>query len=144
MVSDLLEGETLGEVDEPHCPVPVEVYRRVLGRDGKPTGYLKRDHYRKVREVRDDLMKYLRHQGLDPEALDYFSAFTTGGGEHRWPERYRRIVCFAVTGSNEGWYVHVGCLDDENNLETLIMGKTFVGMRHARLVADACADALGV
>lgn len=72
-----------------------------------------------------------------------------------WPERYWRIVAYAVAGSSEGHYLHVDALcppvDAEGhavqgNLRVIRMfqGKTFAGASVAANIASRCAFVLGL
>jgi len=60
----------------------------------------------------------------------------------RWPKGVRWIACYAVTGGSEGWYVHIDAIFDGQR-KMMFLGKTFMGMVHARKIADRCADLLG-
>jgi len=63
--------------------------------------------------------------------------------------RYRWIACYAVTGGNEGWWVHVDFVLDgygERHQATIQSGgtcKTFNGREHAQRIAHRCAELLG-
>jgi len=63
--------------------------------------------------------------------------------------RYRWIACYAVTGGNEGWWVHVDFVLDgygDGNKVTVQHGgtcKTFHGRDHAQKIAQRCAELLG-
>lgn len=60
---------------------------------------------------------------------------------------YRWIAVFAVTGSNEGHYVHVELIWDEErtrHVESLFLTKTFAGHASALELAKIIARILGV
>jgi hypothetical protein len=68
--------------------------------------------------------------------------------EHRWPEMFRWIACYAVTGSNEGHYIHVDLIVPSGTREPatvtpMFLCKTFGGMEHAQKIAAFIANALG-
>ena len=61
---------------------------------------------------------------------------------------FRWVAAYAVTGDNEGWYIHVDLVtlgdgpNDPPYLTQLCVGKTFEGMEFAQRVAAVCAEAL--
>lgn len=60
-----------------------------------------------------------------------------------WPDRYRWIACYAVTGGSEGHYIHVDIVYDDKRRDLVFLGKTFQGMGHAQKMAAKCAEELG-
>ena len=68
-----------------------------------------------------------------------------------WPETYRWIACYAVTGGSEGHWCNVDLIMENGKQGpdadwvrvSLASIKTFRGMEHARKVAARCADLLG-
>jgi hypothetical protein len=140
-------GRNLGDVCPADIPVPVDVWRYVLDEEGKRTGYVQREKYRPLRDIRRDLVAYLKGAGVEYENLDYFELASSASFDpakyETWPDRnHCRLACYAVTGGNEGHYLHVELLTGEERI-LLFTGKTFEGMAHAWKVAMACADALG-
>jgi len=64
--------------------------------------------------------------------------------ESDWPEQGAKwIACYAVTGSNEGHYIHVDCVYNDQTRDMIFLGKTFQGMDHAQRIACICAEELG-
>jgi hypothetical protein len=87
------------------------------------------------------------------------------------PKNYRWVACYAVTGGNEGHYIHVEYLAEVKKIKIpdpndqtgfgkakevypcngqsllhvvrLAIGKTFRGMEHAQAIANRCARLLG-
>lgn len=58
----------------------------------------------------------------------------------------RWLACYAVTGSNEGHYIHVDAIVDHGNdrhVVSIFQGKTFGGREAAYRIAAKCADLLG-
>lgn len=147
---------TLGDVvphDDPNG-VQVDVYRRVLGEDGKPTGHIYRVAGRPIVDIARDLARELERR----EMVDEYTAL---GHEFKyeqakcpdtpadWPEDVCNVACWAVRGGSEGHYVHVdmvrkatvpGTRPQHVNIMTV---KTFRGIEHARKIAAACCDMLG-
>lgn len=59
-----------------------------------------------------------------------------------WPTRYRWVLCSAVKGGSEGYYVHIATVENEDRgmpiYRMLGMAKVW-DWRTARLIADACS-----
>jgi hypothetical protein len=60
-----------------------------------------------------------------------------------WPVEWSWISCFAVTGSNEGHYVHVEVIANGGSRKLMALHKTFGGRARAQLIASRCALLLG-
>jgi len=138
--------EQLGEVvphDDPNT-VQLEIYRNLLSPEGKPTGYLRRVGTRSLSDILEDLIKKLRE---DYKELDYFGFSSAIERKDReqvtWPEKWRWIACYAVTGGSEGHYIHVEVVLSDDTRILVFIGKTFQGMAHAFRIANKCAMFLG-
>lgn len=121
--------------------------------------YLRLARCRTVEEVYQDIKNRLKQIPCPGEdcslldSMDYFSISlrnqATGEIERdkSWPERYRWISCFAVTGSNEGYYIHVEVItpDDKGpeKRTLLYLGKTFVSMDTALIISNELTKMLG-
>ena len=119
-------------------------------------GYLIYTGNNSIKEVYKQLKDRLEKDGLLPD--EYFSV-SCGSDYHEdapFPESYRWIACYAVTGDSEGAYIHVDVLVPREMpgrvnaltkvfLESrmLFLGKTFKGFDFAARVAAACAKHLG-
>ena len=108
-------------------------------------GYVYYVRSRLLREIRDDLSKALEKEGLLEEGVYYHSQ----RGNETFPHPWRSIACFAVTGTNEGHYVHVEVFLDgvdtklEHKAKLLFSIKTFLGFEKAQHIAAACTRLLG-
>ena len=62
-----------------------------------------------------------------------------------WPDGWRWIACYYVTGDSEGHYVHVDVVlaDPAHTHRTAFLLKTFRGAEHAAKLAAECARLLG-
>ena len=68
-----------------------------------------------------------------PGGEEYFTVAPEGAygrPDRPWPAN-TRIACFAVTGANEGHYVHVGAVHDTGHYRALLIAKTFSGREAA-------------
>ena len=105
-------------------------------------GFLKRTRRKSIGEVYDQVLAIT---GQEPEGADEgLSLFPGVDRDQPWPEG--RIACFAVTGSNEGDYVHVEVIrnsDRVRHAELLFLGKTFSGPDSAWTLARRLACILG-
>ena len=98
------------------------------------------DVCRKLRAVLDEgdlIDEYFSVSGMVEQP------FWTLVGSYRW------IACYAVTGGSEGHYIHVDLVqgydhDWSGKALHLITGKTFLGLEHARRIANRCAELLQV
>ncbi|MFH1921776.1 MAG: hypothetical protein ABIP48_18075 [Planctomycetota bacterium] len=167
---------TIGPEVEPDCPVPVDVWAKVLDLTTKePTGFVKRKRFRTYREAFRDLYRELdridcqkcgwsdyRKPGdycnpcpeCGEETVGFIDEYFSIGHDHpRGAEdqpigQFWRIICYAVTGGNEGHYVHVEIVREKGlpgeQIDTLALGKTFRGWDHAWTMAKRCAELLGV
>ena len=61
-----------------------------------------------------------------------------------WPERYRWIACYPVTGDSEGHYVHIDIIYHDQSRQMFVLAKTFQGMNHAWQIARRVAELLEV
>ncbi len=65
-----------------------------------------------------------------------------------WPERYRWIACYAVTGNSEGHYIHIDVMldgvgmDNRHTAHMVGLCKTFQGWEHACQIANAAGRIL--
>lgn len=161
----------VGPEVEPDCPVPVDVWAKVLDlTTGEPTGYVKRKRFRTYREVFRDLHRELdriecpkcgwsdyREEGVYckpcPECREetecfideHFSLHLFPRDEADRPIKpHKQIVCYAVTGGSEGHWVHVEFEREGEPNECWAIGKTFRGWDHAWEMAKRCAELLGV
>jgi len=126
---------------------PIEIY---LYEQGEP-GFARYTGNRPVGEVFKELKRRLEAEGLLPEeyfCLEYPEPLKPKA-EAPFP-KFRRLACYAVTGVNEGYYVHVDALVPCYELDLpflqavpVFLGKTFQGMDFACRVAAACARHLG-
>lgn len=155
MTLPALQNATLGDVCENATNatvVLVDVWRYVV-ENGQQTGYIRRSHGRPVGEIVADLTK--RISRLVDEYATLGGDFKYARGvenvyETECPEA-QRIAVYAVTGGSEGHYVHVDLHVREGEygnarlvVRSLMLVKTFKGMKHARKIANRLADALGV
>lgn len=162
----------IGPEVEPDCPVPADVWAKVLDlTTGEPTGYLKRKRFRTYREVFRDLHRELdriecpkcgwsdyRERGVYCKPCPECGEETEGFIDeyfslaHDYPREaadqpigpFERIICYAVTGGNEGHYIHVDVIRENGASDCLALGKTFRGWDHAWAMAKRCAELLGV
>lgn len=128
---------------------PIVIY--LYEPDQEKPGFVRFAGTRPVGEVFKELKQRLEAEGLLPEeyfCLEYPEPLKPKA-EAPFPE-FRRLACYAVTGANEGHYVHVDALVScyEEVLPFLqvvpvFLGKTFQGLDFACRVAAACARHLG-
>jgi hypothetical protein len=120
------------------APIPVEVWEK--GEDG----FLHYVKSRTIGEIGADLARHLKKEGLEEEGVSRLV-----DKETPFPKKWRWIACFAVTGSNEGHYVHVEVFEDGVDMKgkhtaiLLFLVKTFNGLERAQQIAAACARLLG-
>lgn len=119
---------------------PVTVETEIWGPDFDKPGYQKLERRRTIREVCDDL-----HAILGPypeggeESFGIFPTLAYKDPPPEWPKG--RIAVFAITGANEGHYVHVEVHDQEKRV-LVLLGKTFAGKDAAWKFARRLADLL--
>lgn len=112
------------------------------------------DNPKTVRQVYKCVCRALRVMGLDGQddaCLEYFDLdrYPPRDSQEWWKVRgeYRRVACYAVTGGNEGHYIHVDFVGPTNPelsaRVSVMLGKTFCGMEHATKVASALSCLLG-
>ena len=62
------------------------------------------------------LNAHLRAIGLEPDEYDYCVspriAYSDPQVDQHLPKKYRWLVAFAIEGGSEGYYIHVGAVDD--------------------------------
>ena len=130
-----------GDCKLPEEPVEIQVFEPV---PDKP-GYQQWSHNRTLAEVLGELNARLLARDLEPDEYGFDIMPRAEGFERSrdlsWPD-YRWIACFAVTGSNEGHYIHIEAIKD-NRRELIYVAKTFQGMGRAFEIARACAEILG-
>jgi hypothetical protein len=100
-------------------PIEVMEWEPVPGKPG--TSQVKR--WKTVDEVFKAIEARLPEGFVD----EYFSVSHDSRGEVVWPNPYRRIVVFPVTGGSEGHYVHVEVLDMVGGRQCVMLLKTFEG-----------------
>jgi len=88
--------------------------------------------------VFNELKSRLEVDGLTPD--EYFSVRASLDREIPIPipNDWWRIVCFAVKGTSEGHYIHIGIIRVGGHYQDLFLGKTFQGLEYALKVAGAC------
>lgn len=101
-------------------------------------GYV-RELPRGAGEILRELNARLDAEGLRPDEY----GFSVHGNDPMWPIHYAWVACYAVTGGNEGHYIHIDAITKEGTRRLMSLGKTFQGMDHALLIANACARHLG-
>jgi len=125
----------------------LDTWRYVLGADGEKTGTVRRIKGRTAGEVMADLSYEARELLKEVEYADLSYSFgrRTDGSQDSETEvpKVRRVACYAVTGGNEGHYVHVDIHTPDNEQVPFILVKTFMGMDHARAISNKLADLLG-
>ena len=93
------------------------------------------------RKTIKDVHRLLKAE-LASQIDEYFDVFPTLNPEEPFPKG--RIACFAVTGANEGHYIHVEVIHRDTREATLLfLGKTFAGWDHAWKMTETCARLLG-
>jgi hypothetical protein len=92
-------------------------------------GYVRNEVGKPMEEVMEFLKQEITNAGINLEEYDYFQAGCLG--PENWPVLYRRIVAFAIPGGNEGHYIHLDIYAMDGKVETIVLGKTFMGMDHA-------------
>ena len=128
--------------------VNIENYQPVLDENGEATGMLRNVGNRTGREVVADLIAAMGPLAEEVEYASLGMAFAYMGLTAVPP--YRRVAVYAVAGGSEGHYVHVDLHVQSHteantlNVVNLMLVKTFMGMSHARQVANTLADALEV
>jgi len=127
----------LGGSEPVHEPIDIEVWEP----NPKKPGYLRFVRMKTVQEVFDELKARLEADGLLPD--EYFMV----SSKYRYSDEYReipvpkdwwRVVCFAVKGTNEGHFIHIGIIMAGGQYQDLFLSKTFQGLEYALKVANAC------
>jgi hypothetical protein len=62
--------------------------------------------------------------GIGAETMGEYGFTSTYNEPTPLPDRYRWLIAFAAEGENEGYYVHVGCIDRSTYID-LCFAKTF-------------------
>ena len=120
-VGDKWEMKTLKELGEEFCPI----IQKEFGWDGE-------------------------YAANDPDGcLEGFSAYWYDKAKYEapLPDKYWRVICYAVAGASEGHYIHVDLIlshGEPGKLVSLFSGKTFSGGAFAQKVANRCAVLLDV
>lgn len=146
MTTTTLPIVTLGDIyiSDP-TKVALDVWRYKV-EDGVKTPYVLREKGREGCDVVADLCYEARELLEEVEYADL--AYTYGRQEdgsrdpHAEVPPARQIACYAVTGANEGHYVHVDLHTVDNETVPLMLVKTFMGMDHAWKIAIKLADLL--
>lgn len=99
---------------------------------------------RSISVVLEETRKKLEKLGLLPD--EYFGiapilSLST------FPVNYHWLACYAVTGGNEGHYIHVDIIGNDGERTAIFVGKTLkegsAGMQFSYQVAGALAEMLG-
>lgn len=142
-------------IDNGAGAIPIAVWRRVLTPEGEDTGRVYHAANRPVGAVYEELCERLVAEGLEDEYLSISGIFRhrhgydADFGKVPFPGDWRWLACYAVTGANEGHYVHVSAVystespDGAFREEMVFRGKTFLGLAHAQKIAARCAELLG-
>jgi len=121
--------------------------------DVSESGYVRNVKWKPIADIYRDVRDHLVSLGTKDEPFidEYFSLdyeYELGDQRNaRWPgDDTWRIAVFAVTGSSEGHYVHVGVFSARENgpgYRNLMLAKTFRGMDHALEIAAAITKFMG-
>lgn len=104
-----------------------------------------------IEAVEKDLQRILKGMDLlggesEPHYSNWRDRADPWGKTRLFPQSYRWISCYAVTGGSEGHWVHVdvigGSDEDPDRRELIFLAKTFMGWEHACKIAQACATIL--
>lgn len=106
-------------------------------KDKEVKGLLKFVRYRTINEVFKEVNQFLKEQFLY-DGLDYFhiSDFQDDKKKLDFPQ-WRYIACYAVVGSNEGYYIHLDAVTTNGEVVPIFIGKTFLGIDFALEVSNA-------
>jgi len=129
--------------------IPLELWEPKLNDDGTPTGTLRRVRYRTSMEVLADVKAKAADVLTDCEYVALWHGQNDPNAEI--PAHYR-VVVYAMTGGSEGHYAHVDLYTQEDDgngryvtkVWGLLFVKTFMGMEHARVIANRLADLMEV
>lgn len=119
-------------------PAPELINIEVWEPNPDKPGYLRFIRMKTLQEVFNELKKWLKVENLLPE--EYFD-LRSHQCEMPIPREYWRMVSFAVKGSSEGHYIHIGLILKGGQYQDLFLGKTFQGLDYALKVANACTKA---
>jgi len=125
---------------EPDPSLPRATAHKPLALEGRSLGDICRDLSAAMKDVLDE--------GISVTGWDMGPAI-----EHRhtykWPDKYRWIACYVVTGRSEGHYVHVDLIIDDSDRAmgdgrrlSVFLAKTFQGRTHGYEIARQCAELL--
>ena len=117
-------------------------------------GFVVVDRVKTVQEVFDELVAKLEEEKLIDEYFTISSTIKYGRDDELNRDKpfpdYRWIASYAVTGGNEGHYIHIDVINHvkgstalHNTALSVFVGKTFQGMEHAQNLASRCAELLG-
>lgn len=132
---------------ERFTPIEIEKYEP----HPEKKGYLIYTGNISIKEVYKQLKERLEKDGLLPDEYFSISCSYDYKEDAPFPDNYRWIACYAVTGGSEGHYIHVDILAplELSPIKTIreskliYLGKTFQGFDFAARVAVACAKHLG-
>lgn len=94
--------------------------------------------YKDEPETWADVMDFIRAHRLDMDEYFHIDGGDTNANNPVWMDGVRWIACFAVRGTNEGWYVHVEQIGTNERVKRMV-GKFWTSQaayRAARLIAD--------
>lgn len=92
------------------------------------------------------LSKHLKNEHLEEEGLGGMAYLDEQKLMMEKPlnsDGFNWISCYAVTGGNEGHYVHIDLIHRKDKRKIIASLKTFNGMAKAYQVARRCAELLG-
>lgn len=94
-----------------------------------PEGYIVNTNGRRVKDIERDVVEKLQQQFPEVwDQLDYFyrTIDYRQDPDARWPEAWRWVAVYYVTGSSEGFYFHVDVRTHDESAPVLSMfvGKT--------------------
>jgi hypothetical protein len=130
-------------------PIETEVWEP---NPDKP-GYLRFVRMKTISEVYDELKARLKADDLLPDEYFQISSGFRYGDEYGGktpnkiplPKNYWQIICFAVRGTSEGYYIHVGLILKDGQYQDLFLGKTLQegedGLNYALQIVSAVTKA---
>jgi len=121
--------------------------------DVNEEGYIANERGRPVRQIIKDLNAALAKMPWDDQGWsgDYdgfstcFKNLSLSDVDHpfMWPAEWSWISVYAVTGANEGDYVHIDVIRRDGSREMMATYKTFGGRQQAQQIANRTAILLG-
>lgn len=136
-----MDSGTLGAVyifDPTKVDLAIHRYVQV---DDKNNGFVRREKGRDAREVLADLEYEMQEVLADVEYSCVSCAFKYNHASQEIPD-YQQLACYAVTGGNEGHYVHVDLVMPGGEHVPLFTFKTLMGSEHAWQITMKAADLL--